>query len=43
MGITETASPLLSNPIDPKLHKLGSPGIAYGNEVRIAMLMGKFC
>jgi acyl-CoA synthetase (AMP-forming)/AMP-acid ligase II len=36
MGITETASPLLSNPIDPKLHKLGSPGIAYGNEVRIA-------
>ena len=36
MGITETASPLLSNPIDPNLHKLGSPGIAYGNEVRIA-------
>ena len=36
MGITETASPLLSNPIDPKLHKIGSPGIAYGNEVRIA-------
>ena len=36
MGITETASPLLSNPIDTKLHKLGSPGIAYGNEVRIA-------
>jgi acyl-CoA synthetase (AMP-forming)/AMP-acid ligase II len=36
MGITETAAPLLSNPLDPKLHKLGSPGIAYGNKVRIA-------
>ena len=36
MGITETAAPLLSNPLDPTLHKLGSSGIAYGNEVRVA-------
>ncbi len=36
MGITETAAQLLSNPLDPKLHKYGSPGIAFGNEVRIA-------
>jgi len=41
LGITETAAPLLSNPIDPKLHKLGSTGIAYGNEVRIADAEGK--
>ncbi len=41
MGITETAAPLLSNPLDPAKHKLGSPGIAYGNEVRIADGKGK--
>ena len=41
LGITETAAPLLSNPIDPKLHKLGSTGIAYGNEVRVADALGK--
>ncbi len=36
MGITETAAPMLSNPLNPELHKLGSPGIAFGNEVRVA-------
>ena len=41
MGITETAAPLLSNPLDPELHKLGSSGIAYGNEVRVADADGK--
>jgi len=41
IGITETAAPLLSNPLDPKLHKLGSTGIAFGNEVRIAGENGK--
>jgi len=41
MGITETAAPMLSNPINPELHKLGSPGIAYGNEVRVADAEGK--
>ena len=41
MGITETAAPLLSNPLDPTKHKHGSSGIAYGNEVRIADAEGK--
>ena len=41
MGITETAAPLLSNPLNPELHKLGSSGIAYGNEVRVADADGK--
>lgn len=35
MGLTETAAQILSNPIDG-LCKIGSPGIAYGNEVIIA-------
>ena len=26
MGITETAAPMLSNPLNSKFHKLGSPG-----------------
>jgi len=41
MGITETAAPLLSNPLDPAQHKIGSPGIAYGNEARVADAEGK--
>ena len=41
MGITETAAPMLSNPLNPELHKLGSPGIAFGNEVRVADAEGK--
>ncbi len=36
IGITETAAPLLSNPLNPKLHKIGSTGIPFGNKVRIA-------
>ena len=35
MGLTETAAQILSNPIDG-VRKIGSPGIAYGNEVIIA-------
>ena len=35
MGLTETAAQILSNPINGK-RKIGSPGIAYGNEVMIA-------
>ena len=34
MGLTETAAQILSNPIDGK-RKIGSPGLAYGNEVKI--------
>ncbi|MEP3629201.1 MAG: AMP-binding protein [Hyphomicrobiales bacterium] len=35
MGLTETAAQILSNPIDGT-RKIGSPGIAFGNEVIIA-------
>ncbi len=35
MGLTETCAPILSNPPPPNQIKYGSPGIAYGNEVRI--------
>ena len=33
MGLTETAAQILSNPLPPGVRKIGSPGIAYGNEV----------
>ncbi len=36
MGLTETAAPILSNPLPPLTRKIGSPGIAYGNDVIIA-------
>jgi acyl-CoA synthetase (AMP-forming)/AMP-acid ligase II len=35
MGLTETAAQILSNPLPPATRKIGSPGIAYGNEVTI--------
>lgn len=35
MGLTETAAQILSNPLPPGIRKIGSPGIAYGNEVAI--------
>ena len=35
MGLTETAAQILSNPLPPAPRKIGSPGIAYGNEVAI--------
>ena len=35
MGLTETCAPILSNPPSPNLIKYGSPGIPYGNDVRI--------
>ncbi|MBW1772574.1 MAG: AMP-binding protein [Deltaproteobacteria bacterium] len=35
MGLTETAAPVFSNPMDPKMRKYGSPGQAVGNEARI--------
>ena len=36
MGLTETAAPIFSNPMDPSKRKYGSPGRAVGNEARIA-------
>jgi long-chain acyl-CoA synthetase len=35
MGLTETAAPVFSNPLDRKRRKYGSPGIAVGNEAKI--------
>jgi acyl-CoA synthetase (AMP-forming)/AMP-acid ligase II len=35
MGLTETAAQILSNPLPPGVRKIGSPGIAVGNEVEI--------
>jgi long-chain acyl-CoA synthetase len=35
MGLTETAAPCFSNPLDPAKRKIGSPGQAFGNDARI--------
>ena len=35
MGLTETAAQILSNPLPPGIRKIGSPGLAFGNEVAI--------
>ena len=35
MGLTETAAQILSNPLPPGTRKIGSPGVGYGNTVRI--------
>jgi len=36
MGLTETAAQILSNPLPPGTRKIGSPGVAVGNEIIIA-------
>ena len=41
MGLTETAAPVFSNPIDPARRKYGSPGQAVGNSAKIIDLSGK--
>ena len=41
MGLTETAAPVFSNPMDPSKRKYGSPGRAVGNEARIIDADGK--
>ena len=38
MGLTETCAPILSNPLPPGKIKYGSPGIPYGNKVKIVDL-----
>ncbi|MEP3199908.1 MAG: AMP-binding protein [Lentilitoribacter sp.] len=35
MGLTETAAQILSNPLPPAVRKIGSPGIAYGNDIAV--------
>ncbi len=41
MGLTETAAPILANPMPPDRRKAGSPGLPYGNEVKIVDRGGK--
>ena len=40
MGLTETAAQILSNPLPPGQRKIGSPGIAFGNKVKIVLPNG---
>ncbi len=35
MGMTEAGGAIFSNPLPPKIRKIGSPGIPYGFEVKI--------
>lgn len=35
MGLTETAAPVFTNPLDPARRRIGSPGLAYGNEAKV--------
>lgn len=35
MGLTETAAPCFTNPLDSARRKIGSPGQAFGNEAKI--------
>jgi long-chain acyl-CoA synthetase len=35
MGLTETAAPCFTNPLDPAKRKVGSPGRAFGNEAKV--------
>lgn len=35
MGLTETAAPVFSNPLEKEKQKYGSPGIAVGNEAKV--------
>ena len=41
MGLTETAAPCFSNPLDPAQRKIGSPGPAFGNEAKIIDAAGR--
>lgn len=41
MGLTETAAPVFSNPMEADKRKYGSPGVAVGNEAKIVDKEGK--
>lgn len=43
MGLTEASAQILSNPLPPLPRKIGSPGIAFGNDVRIHDENGVAC
>jgi long-chain acyl-CoA synthetase len=40
MGLTETAAPVFTNPLDPARRKIGSPGQAFGNAARVVDALG---
>jgi long-chain acyl-CoA synthetase len=40
MGLTETAAPVFSNPLDPNMRKYGSPGLPFGNEAKVVDPLG---
>ncbi|GAC1321451.1 MAG: acyl--CoA ligase [Collimonas sp.] len=40
MGLTETAAPCFTNPLDPSRRKIGSPGQAFGNQAKIVDIDG---
>ncbi len=35
MGLTETAAPVFTNPLDPAKRRIGSPGQAFGNDAKV--------
>jgi long-chain acyl-CoA synthetase len=41
MGLTETAAPVFSNPLDPAKRKIGSPGVAFGVEAKVVDRAGR--
>jgi acyl-CoA synthetase (AMP-forming)/AMP-acid ligase II len=41
MGLTETSAQILSNPLPPQTNKYGSPGIAYGTQVKVVSRSGQ--
>ncbi len=41
MGLTETAAPCFTNPLDPAKRKIGSPGQAFGCEAKIVNPAGE--
>lgn len=43
MGITETAAPVFSNPLDPAKRKYGSAGQAVGNQAKVVDKQGNEC
>ncbi len=40
MGLTETNAPAFTNPLDPALRRIGSPGQAFGNEAKVVDAAG---
>lgn len=41
MGLTETSAQILANPMPPKASKYGSPGIAFGTQIKVVDEQGQ--